>query len=154
MHAHTAQRAYTLSDTLHTWACVHPRYVGSVSLLKEIAAVARTLRRWNPQLTYVCDPVLGDEGRLYVPKELIGTYRDEVLPLASVLVPNQVGTKHVMVLTRRLCAQCWCQSGRNKAYHGLLTVPSFAQCTLRFSYQLLLRVRVWEGKRQFATVQT
>lgn len=37
----------------------------------------------------VCDPVLGDEGRLYVPREMISEYRDQILPLASVIVPNQ-----------------------------------------------------------------
>jgi pyridoxal/pyridoxine/pyridoxamine kinase len=39
----------------------------------------------------VCDPVLGDEGRLYVPADLVGAYQEEILPIASVLVPNQVG---------------------------------------------------------------
>ncbi|KAG1671810.1 hypothetical protein FOA52_000187 [Chlamydomonas sp. UWO 241] len=64
-------------------------YVGSASLLREIASVCRQLRAWNPGLTYLCDPVLGDEGRLYVPEELVAVYQEEVLPLASVLVPNQ-----------------------------------------------------------------
>ena len=37
----------------------------------------------------VCDPVLGDDGKFYVPKELIAVYREEVVPLASIAVPNQ-----------------------------------------------------------------
>lgn len=32
---------------------------------------------------------MGDEGRLYVPQEMVDAYRSEILPLASVLVPNQ-----------------------------------------------------------------
>jgi pyridoxine kinase len=38
---------------------------------------------------YVCDPVLGDGGKLYVDKSLIEVYRDEVVPLASIVTPNQ-----------------------------------------------------------------
>lgn len=37
----------------------------------------------------VCDPVLGDGGKLYVPDDLPAAYREEVVPLASVLTPNQ-----------------------------------------------------------------
>lgn len=29
----------------------------------------------NPRLTYVCDPVLGDDGRCYVPEPLVEMYR-------------------------------------------------------------------------------
>lgn len=46
-------------------------------------------RETNPQTcTYVCDPVLGDNGKLYVPKELVSVYRERILPLANVLTPN------------------------------------------------------------------
>lgn len=37
----------------------------------------------------VCDPVLGDNGKLYVPEELVAIYRDEVVPRATVVTPNQ-----------------------------------------------------------------
>lgn len=33
--------------------------------------------------------VLGDDGRLYVPAENVDIYRKEVLPLASMVTPNQ-----------------------------------------------------------------
>lgn len=29
----------------------------------------------NPELQYVCDPVLGDDGRCYVPEELVEMYK-------------------------------------------------------------------------------
>lgn len=38
----------------------------------------------------VCDPVMGDEGKLYVAPELVKAYRERIMPLANVLVPNQV----------------------------------------------------------------
>ncbi len=64
-------------------------YIGTLSLLEAIAGVARALRAANPGLTYVCDPVLGDEGKCYVTPELVGAYRAAILPLASILTPNQ-----------------------------------------------------------------
>lgn len=52
----------------------------------------------------VCDPVLGDEGRLYVPADLVEAYKSEVLPIASVLVPNQVRRGgHVFIDPARVC---------------------------------------------------
>ncbi|KAJ9595624.1 hypothetical protein L9F63_013176 [Diploptera punctata] len=64
-------------------------YVGSASFLKQIAQVVQQLRKINPNLVYVCDPVLGDNGKLYVPEELVGIYRNTILPLADIITPNQ-----------------------------------------------------------------
>ncbi|GFR41156.1 hypothetical protein Agub_g1820 [Astrephomene gubernaculifera] len=64
-------------------------YIGSLSLLQAIADLCAALKRHSPNLTYVCDPVLGDEGRLYVARELVDAYASTIVPLASVLVPNQ-----------------------------------------------------------------
>mmetsp|Transcript_37407 Transcript_37407/g.94391 ORF Transcript_37407/g.94391 Transcript_37407/m.94391 type:complete len:357 (-) Transcript_37407:212-1282(-) len=65
-------------------------YIGGLSLLEHVVGVVRALRDANGgQLTYVCDPVLGDEGRLYVAPEMVGAFRQHVVPLASVVVPNQ-----------------------------------------------------------------
>lgn len=32
---------------------------------------------------------MGDDGRIYVPEGAVAVYRDEIVPLASVLTPNQ-----------------------------------------------------------------
>ncbi|EYU44587.1 hypothetical protein MIMGU_mgv11b016125mg, partial [Erythranthe guttata] len=69
-------------------------YIGSVSFLNTVLKVVAKLRSINPELTYepflsVCDPVLGDEGKLYVPQELVSVYREKVVPVASMLTPNQ-----------------------------------------------------------------
>lgn len=37
----------------------------------------------------VCDPVLGDNGKLYVPESFVDIYRTELLPLAQISTPNQ-----------------------------------------------------------------
>lgn len=37
----------------------------------------------------VCDPVMGDNGKMYVPEDILPVYRDVVVPLADILTPNQ-----------------------------------------------------------------
>lgn len=37
----------------------------------------------------VCDPVMGDDGKMYVPETLLPIYRDEIIPLADIATPNQ-----------------------------------------------------------------
>lgn len=64
-------------------------YVGNPTFLREIANILKTLRSANPALIYVCDPVMGDDGFMYVPKELLPIYRDEIVPLADIVTPNQ-----------------------------------------------------------------
>lgn len=64
-------------------------YVGNPTFLREIANIVKTLRSVNPGLIYVCDPVMGDDGIMYVPKELLPIYRDEIVPLADIVTPNQ-----------------------------------------------------------------
>ncbi|XP_021296496.1 pyridoxal kinase isoform X1 [Herrania umbratica] len=64
-------------------------YIGSVSFLNKVLEVVHKLRSVNPNLTYVCDPVMGDEGKLYVPEDLVSVYREKVVPVASMLTPNQ-----------------------------------------------------------------
>ncbi|XP_058830634.1 pyridoxal kinase [Topomyia yanbarensis] len=64
-------------------------YVGNPAFLREIANIVRKLRSTNSSLIYVCDPVMGDDGVMYVPKELLPIYRDEIVPLADIVTPNQ-----------------------------------------------------------------
>lgn len=37
----------------------------------------------------VCDPVMGDDDRLYVSGDLVAAYKDHIVPLATLLTPNQ-----------------------------------------------------------------
>jgi len=63
-------------------------YIGTASMLETIAALVKRLRGLNSNLQYVCDPVLGDKGRLYLPQELVPLYREVILPLADTITPN------------------------------------------------------------------
>lgn len=64
-------------------------YIGSVSFLDAVLQVVDKLRSINPGLIYVCDPVMGDGGKLYVHMDLVSVYREKVVPVASMLTPNQ-----------------------------------------------------------------
>lgn len=64
-------------------------YVGAPSFLLEIISVYKHLKNVNKNLIYVCDPVLGDNGSLYVPEELVAIYRDQIIPYVDILTPNQ-----------------------------------------------------------------
>lgn len=64
-------------------------YIGSETFLRAVLDTVRKIKKHNPDLIYMCDPVLGDNGRLYVPEDLVRVYRDEVVPCATMLTPNQ-----------------------------------------------------------------
>ncbi|XP_022901924.1 pyridoxal kinase [Onthophagus taurus] len=64
-------------------------YVGATTFLEEIANILKYLKAKNKNLKYVCDPVMGDNGQMYVPKELLPIYKNTIIPLADILVPNQ-----------------------------------------------------------------
>ncbi|KOC70752.1 Pyridoxal kinase [Habropoda laboriosa] len=78
-----------ICNDLHDYTHLLTGYVGSVSFLKKIAEVVCLLKSKNPNLIYVCDPVMGDNGQMYVPEELKEIYRNEIVPLADIVVPNQ-----------------------------------------------------------------
>lgn len=64
-------------------------YIGSQSFLEKVAEIVVDLKKKNPSLVYVCDPVMGDNGEMYVPAELLPVYIDKILPIADIVTPNQ-----------------------------------------------------------------
>ncbi|XP_060944455.1 pyridoxal kinase-like [Limanda limanda] len=64
-------------------------YSRDTSFLGTVVDIIQELKQANPSLVYVCDPVMGDQGAMYVPEELLPVYRDKVVPLADILTPNQ-----------------------------------------------------------------
>ncbi|XP_039539221.1 pyridoxal (pyridoxine, vitamin B6) kinase a [Pimephales promelas] len=59
------------------------------SFLETVVNIVQELKRANPSLVYVCDPVLGDNGAMYVPENMLPVYRDKVVPIADIITPNQ-----------------------------------------------------------------
>ncbi|KAB7498431.1 Pyridoxal kinase, partial [Armadillidium nasatum] len=64
-------------------------YIGSISFLQAVKNVVSLVKEHNPNAIYVCDPVMGDNGKMYVPQELLPVYRDQIIPLANIVTPNQ-----------------------------------------------------------------
>ncbi|XP_075673303.1 pyridoxal kinase isoform X2 [Castanea sativa] len=83
------QQLWELIEGLEANNLLYYTHLLTVSFLNTILEVVNKLRSINPKLIYVCDPVLGDEGKLYVPSELVSVYREKVVPVASMLTPNQ-----------------------------------------------------------------
>ena len=62
-------------------------YIPTADALRAISNLVTKVKAENPGLIYLLDPVVGDEGRPYVPAEVIPIYR-ELLPQATIITPN------------------------------------------------------------------
>jgi pyridoxine kinase len=74
-------------------------YMGTKTFLSSVMKVVDHMKSQNPNLIYVCDPVLGDDGKLYVPPELIDIYRNDIIPRADVITPNQFEAERLSGIT-------------------------------------------------------
>ncbi|XP_017465856.1 PREDICTED: pyridoxal kinase [Rhagoletis zephyria] len=77
------------NDLLQCYTHLLTGYTGNASFLRRISNIVMKLRRINSNIIYVCDPVMGDNGKMYVPEELLPIYREEIVPLADIITPNQ-----------------------------------------------------------------
>ncbi|KAI3632713.1 hypothetical protein MIR68_009255 [Amoeboaphelidium protococcarum] len=65
-------------------------YVGSADALNAVASGIEQIKSsGDGNVFYVLDPVMGDNGKMYVPEEVLPIYRDRLLQLANVITPNQ-----------------------------------------------------------------
>lgn len=64
-------------------------YFGSAGQVSAAARMIETLKQNNPQVLFLCDPVIGDAGGLYVPAAIAEAIRDELMPLADIATPNR-----------------------------------------------------------------
>ncbi len=63
-------------------------YLGSFDVALETAQLLAQIRAAHPHVPILVDPVLGDDGQLYLPPVMIGTYQRDLLPLAMIVTPN------------------------------------------------------------------
>jgi pyridoxine kinase len=64
-------------------------YLGDAPQAKAVASLVAAVRARNPHALYVCDPVMGDLGGLYVPEVLAAMLRDVLIPIADIVTPNR-----------------------------------------------------------------
>lgn len=70
-------------------AAVLSGYLGEPGQVEAVVSLVRAVKARNAQALYVCDPVIGDSGGLYVAEALAAGIRDTLLPLADIATPNR-----------------------------------------------------------------
>lgn len=70
-------------------AAVLSGYLGDPSQAEALAGLVKAVKAKNPDALYVCDPVMGDLGGLYVPQPLAEAMRDTLMPIADIATPNR-----------------------------------------------------------------
>jgi pyridoxine kinase len=65
-------------------------YLGDAAVGRAIIDAVRRVRTEAPKALYCCDPVMGDVGRgFYVKPDIPDMFKNELLPLADIVTPNQ-----------------------------------------------------------------
>lgn len=64
-------------------------YMANEKQAMEVSKLVQKLKIKNPDLIYLCDPVIGDEGGLYVAQETAASIRDNLIKLSDVTTPNR-----------------------------------------------------------------
>ncbi len=76
-------------DTRGIWARCEGIMSGYLARASTADIVLRARRSAPPGTRFLCDPVIGDAGRLYVPADVAEAIRDRLLPVADIATPNQ-----------------------------------------------------------------
>lgn len=63
-------------------------YLGEAATADAIAKAVQATRRARPDARYVLDPVIGDDGRVFVRDGVLEAIRDTLLPMADIVLPN------------------------------------------------------------------
>jgi pyridoxine kinase len=64
-------------------------YLPSQALGEAVLSAVWTAKRAAPGAVWLCDPVIGDEGRVYARAEVPEFFRDVAIPAADVVTPNR-----------------------------------------------------------------
>lgn len=64
-------------------------YLGDAAQAEAVASLVTAVKARKPGALFVCDPVMGDSGGLYVPEATAIALRDVLIPLADIATPNR-----------------------------------------------------------------
>ncbi|GAB5506817.1 MAG: pyridoxal kinase PdxY [Rhizobiaceae bacterium] len=70
-------------------AAVISGYLADAGQAEAVASLVAAVKKKNPAALYLCDPVIGDQGGLYVPEDIAAAQRDRLLPIADIATPNR-----------------------------------------------------------------
>lgn len=68
--------------------CILSGYFANAEQVAAAADFIADYRAGNPGVYYLCDPVVGDDGELYVAPDVAEAIRDRLVPLAQGISPN------------------------------------------------------------------
>lgn len=63
-------------------------YMGEAAQIDLAAQIIADVRADNPDALVLVDPVMGDNGTLYIPEARAAAIRDKLVPLADIITPN------------------------------------------------------------------
>jgi len=63
-------------------------YLGTAATGRIVADAVARIRAARKDVLYLCDPVIGDQGRRYVEERIVDFYREHGIPAADLVTPN------------------------------------------------------------------
>ncbi len=88
LHETPASCSQLLHSGLLSYDYVITGFISNDAFLAGISDLLERARVYNPRIRYVCDPVLGDDGKCYCPPDLVERFKLQLLPQAFIITPN------------------------------------------------------------------
>src|SRR3569833_2434295 len=82
-------------DLLGRLDAVLTGYLGDAPNVPMAIAALEAARAQKPEVVFACDPVMGDDGALYVSPALAESLAREQVPRADILFPNIIELQHL-----------------------------------------------------------
>ena len=76
-------------DILSECDAVLSGYLGEVETAKTVSRTIELIKEQNKTEIYLLDPVIGDDDKIYVKNGLIEAFKNDLLPKADIILPNQ-----------------------------------------------------------------
>jgi len=76
------------NDLISMYTHLMVGYLGTKSFVEQVANLVVEMKKGSPDMTFICDPVMGDDRKMYVPRDFIPLYRDKLMPHATLATPN------------------------------------------------------------------
>ena len=71
-------------------------FMGSVENTALAASIIHQLKSKNPDISVIVDPVMGDNGKLYVPVDVAEAITTQLIPKADIVTPNVWEFSHIV----------------------------------------------------------
>ena len=76
-------------DILNECDAILSGYLGEVETAKTVSRTIELIKEQNETAIYLLDPVIGDDDQIYVKNGLVEAFKNDLLPKADIILPNQ-----------------------------------------------------------------